>query len=498
MKLKNSFRMQFAFVFVALMASCILISILVSNLLLKAYSRGRQMNYLESSFEEINDTLGGLKVILPSEMKLELDRISSNNNYAICLFDEEGNIAVYSSEGQDERLVESLASYIVNGTDETAKSCEIVKEEKKYTIYKADDDYINTTSFDLVGKLDNNIYCLIKVNYAGIERASRVANNFYAYVGIAIIFVEALLIIVFLGKFTKPIENMNEVAKKMTELDFEAKAEVNSDNEIGQLAKSLNTLSETLEEKILELKTANIELQSDLKKREEIDEMRRDFLGNVSHELKTPIAIIQGYAEGLKLNVNDDPESRDFYCDVIMDEAAKMNTMVKKLLSLNKLEYGRDQLEITRFNITEMIKGVLSASEILSGDKKVEVLFDDSKVHYVYADEYMAEEVITNYISNAYHYVSGANRIEIKFSEGEEGLRVSVFNTGSHISDDDIDKIWDKFYKADKARSRQYGGSGIGLSIVKAIASLHHKQCGVMNRDDGVEFWVEFDDKGTE
>ena len=495
MRLKNSFRTQFALVFVALMASCILISILVSNLLLKTFYRGRQMSYLKSSFETINEHLGGLKVILPSEMKLELDRISSNNNYSICLFDEEGNIAVYNTEGEDERMVESLASYIVAGKDETAESCEIVKEEEDYSMYQSEDAYINGTSYDLVGKLDNNIYCLIRVYSAGIERASKVANNFYAYVGIAIILVEALLIIVFLGRFTKPIENMNEVAKRMTEFDFEAKAEVNSSNEIGQLAESLNTLSETLEEKIIELKTANSELQVDLKKREEIDEMRRDFLGNVSHELKTPIAIIQGYAEGLKLNVNEDPESRDFYCDVIMDEAAKMNTMVKKLLSLNKLEYGKDQLEITRFDIVEMIKGVLTASEVLAGDNKVQVVFDEEGPCYVYADEYMAEEVITNYVSNAYHYVSGENRIEIKLHHVEQGLRITVYNSGSSIAEEDLDKIWDKFYKADKARSRQYGGSGIGLSIVKAIMELHHKECGVRNTDGGVEFWVEFDEK---
>ena len=485
--------MQFALVFVALMASCILISILVSNLLLKTYYRNRQMGNLEEIFDRIDDRLGSRTFISEGTIKEELDRMSANYNFDICLLDAMGKLAVYSSDGNNKKLVDSLSSYIFTGEDSNAKNSDLVKEENGVRIFRTEDEYYDTVNYDLVGKLNNGIYCLVRMNYASVERAAKVANNFYAYVGIFIILIEAIVIIIFLRRFTKPILVMNEVAKKMADLDFEAKAEVNSANEIGQLAKSLNILSESLERNILDLKKANSELQVDLEKREKLDEMRRDFLGNVSHELKTPIAIIQGYAEGLKEGVNDDPESRDFYCDVIMDEAVKMNTLVKKILSLNKLEYGEDQLEISRFDITKMISGVLAASEVLAEDREIKVEFDSSLAHFVYADEYMTEEVITNYISNAYHYVAGENIIKVSLKETGNALRFAVYNSGSHIDDENIPKVWEKFFKVDKARTREYGGSGIGLSIVKAIMELHHRDCGVRNIDDGVEFWADFD-----
>lgn len=536
MKLKNSFRMQFAFVFVALMASCILISILASNLLLKSYYSTGQIKKLESVFETINKELGSQKVLTESGIKQELDRISANNNFAICLFDRFGNYAKYTSEGNDSRLVNTLISYILDGTDMTASSCRKIESNSDYSIYESTDAYLDATNYDLVGELDNNIICLVRVNYAGIEQSARLANNFYARAGLVIIIVEAFLIVIILRRFTTPILKMNDVAKRMADLDFEAKAEVTSSNEIGQLAESLNTLSSSLEEKILELKSANSKLQVDLEKREKIDEMRKDFLGNVSHELKTPIAIIQGYAEGLREGISDDPESREFYCDVIIDEAAKMSNMVKKLLSLNKLEYGEDQLEFSRFDVVELIKGVLAASEVLAGNKKVNVIFDEPGPHYVYADEYMIEETVTNFVSNAYHYVAeisldeilekdyyadykGArayfekmkaeketssesdsiieekvNVIIVSFSKLEKGLRVSVYNSGSSIPEDSLDRVWEKFYKVDKARTREYGGSGIGLSIVKAIMELHGRQCGVRNVYGGVEFFMELDD----
>ena len=485
--------MQFAFVFVALMASCILISILVSNLLLKNYYRNRQIGNLEEIFDRIDDRLGNRTFISEGTIREELDRMSANYNFDICLFDYKGKYAVYSSDGNNKKLVDSMSSYIFKGEDSTAKNSELVKEENGVKIFRTENEYYDTVNYDLVGVLTNGIYCLVRMNYASVERAAKVANNFYAYVGIFIILIEAILIILILRRFTKPILDMNEVAKKMAGLDFEAKAEVRSSNEIGQLAKSLNILSESLEQNILELKKANSELQVDLEKREKLDDMRRDFLGNVSHELKTPIAIIQGYAEGLKEGVNDDPESRDFYCDVIMDEASKMNTLVKKILSLNKLEYGEDQLSISRFDIVNMISGVLSASEVLAEGREINVIFDAAAPHYVYADEYMTEEVITNYISNAYHYVAEKNEIRVGLAENGGILRFSVYNSGSHIPEEDIGKVWDKFYKVDKARTREYGGSGIGLSIVKAIMELHHRECGVRNTDDGVEFWADFD-----
>ena len=191
--------------------------------------------------------------------------------------------------------------------------------------------------------------------------------------------------------------------------------------------------------------------------------------------------------------VNDDPESREFYCEVIMDEADKMNRMVKKLLTLNQLEFGTNAITLERFDLTELIEGVLNASGILLEQQGILLTFSEKEPVYVWGDEFMVEEVFCNYLSNAIHYASGEKQIHVFYEKKESCVRVSVFNTGEQIPETDLDKIWTKFYKVDKARTREYGGNGIGLSIVKATMEVLHRECGVRNRENGVEFWFELD-----
>ena len=220
-------------------------------------------------------------------------------------------------------------------------------------------------------------------------------------------------------------------------------------------------------------------------------DQQRQFVADASHELKTPIALIQGYAEGLKECINDDAESRDFYCEVIMDEAAKMNNMVRKLLTLNHLESGKDAIVFERFDLTKLIHSVVNSAELLADQKGAKILFNETESHYVWADEFKTEEVVTNFVSNAINHVDFDKVIEIKMKKENGKVHTSVFNTGVPIPEADIDKIWIKFYKVDKARTREYGGSGIGLSIVKAIMDSMHQKFGVKNYDNGVEFWFE-------
>ena len=268
-----------------------------------------------------------------------------------------------------------------------------------------------------------------------------------------------------------------------------------AEDEIGILGNSMNALSDKLKETIGELKSANNELLRDIEEKIQIDEMRQEFIANVSHELKTPIALIQGYAEGLIEGMGDEKESRDYYCEVIMDEANKMNKMVRQLLTLNALESGNDQAAMERFDLAELIRGVLDATRILIDQKEAVIEFSCSHPVYVWADEFKIEEVVTNYVSNALNHLAGENRIRITIEEREDRVRAAVRNTGKPIPEEDLPNIWTKFYKVDKARTRAYGGSGIGLSIVKAVMDSHHQECGVRNVEDGVEFWFELDSK---
>ena len=295
------------------------------------------------------------------------------------------------------------------------------------------------------------------------------------------------------GRITKPIKKLNSISEQMVHLNFEAKYQGDEKNEIGTLGANINKLSSSLERSISGLKTANNELQKDIEKKEQIDQMRREFLANVSHELKTPIALIQGYAEGLVESVNEDSESRSFYCEVIMDEAAKMNLMVQKLLTLNQLEFGNDVVSMERFDIAALIRNVVQSAEILIRQNGIRVQMEDYGPVWVWGDEFKVEEVFTNYFSNAVNHCSGDKNIVVTLESKDELVRVNVFNTGELVPEEALPHLWEKFYKVDKARTREYGGSGVGLSIVKAIMESMNRQYGVENRQDGVLFWFELE-----
>ena len=318
------------------------------------------------------------------------------------------------------------------------------------------------------------------------------------YVGIVVVITGIFIMFFISNQYTKPILRLARHAQDMQRLNFSTRYQDVRDDEIGVLGNSMNALSDKLEETISELKTANNELQLDLQRRSEQEQMRQEFLANVSHELKTPIALIQGYAEGLQENINDDPESREFYCEVIIDEADKMNKMVKKLLSLNQLEFGNGQVHLEHFDLNTVIQSVINATDILFRQNEVALSYQKSEEPLmVWADEYMIEEVVTNYVSNALNHVKYDKKIEIKTTQEGDTVRVSVFNTGDPIPEKEIEKIWTKFYKVDKARTREYGGNGIGLSIVKAVMEAHNQKFGVKNYDNGVEFWFELDMKSV-
>lgn len=504
--MKKSLTRQIMVIMICLVVGTILACFVVNTTFLSKYYTYQKRNLLMESFDTLqyaseNGTL------YTSDFNDDFESMFSSQNVSIIIIQPDGHIvrtSVYNPEIIQQQLNDIRFSAGINQLTllYSSESYDLIKVQEK--------EMGNSDYLVLLGVLSDGNSIMIRADMESIRENAGIANRFLLYVGACALIISVLLSVFISRRITKPILQLTDISKKMVELDFDAKyvspqkksffgkklqpvdknIPLAEQNELDQLGAHINQLSSTLEKTISELKSANNELMKDIEKKEQIDEMRKDFLSNVSHELKTPLALIQGYAEGLSECINDDQESREYYCEVIIDEADKMNKMVKKLLTLNQLEFGNDHIAMERFDITELIEGIVNASSILLKQKEITVEMDLPK-EYVWADEFKVEEVITNYLTNAINHADFEKKIRIFYEKKETCLRVSVFNTGKPIPQEDLENIWVKFYKVDKARTREYGGSGIGLSIVKAIMDSFHQKCGVINHEDGVEFWFE-------
>ena len=435
--------------------------------------------------------------ISSDEFDAEISRICERYNIEMLVLDGDSK-TIKASTSNAELLARVLWENMISPNNGfVLNNITILDVGENYTLQKDVDRSTKREYLEMWGVVGNGHLVLVRSTMESIKDNVIISNTFMSYVGIIAIVVGSMIILYISKKITDPIKKLYFISDDMKKLNFEAKYESNGvyHSEIDALGSNMNELSEILESTIKELKTANLSLKSDIAKKEEIDEMRKEFLSNVSHELKTPIALIQGYAEGLKEGVSDDEESRNFYCEVIMDEANKMNIMVKKLLTLNQLEFGTEAANMERFDIVDMISNYIKSAELLARQKEATIKFDHYDPIFVWGDEFKIEEVLMNYYSNALNHIDGERIIEIKLTQMDNHVRVSVFNTGTPIPQESIGHIWEKFYKVDKARTREYGGSGVGLSIVKAIMESMHQAYGVINYDNGVEFYFELETK---
>ncbi len=511
--MKHSLQARLVILFAAAIIVSVFLIWCINFFYLPSYYEQSKMNHMKDVYQSVDELCREVKwgTITEDEyieLASQLDGFSSDNGMNIYVFSVYYFLLEFKypklTEWQIGEAKEQLGFYIAAETGETIldENYRLLHEGEYYKIYRVFNERDGSSYIELISKINDATWIYMRSNYQNIQESADISNRMLTYVGAFVMLLGVIVMFFVSRRYTRPIMRLVNHSKKMSELDFNARYSEDREDEIGILGQSMNVLSEKLEATISELKTANNELKLDIERKREQEEMRNEFLANVSHELKTPLSLIRGYAEGLHDNINEDERSREMYSEVIIDETEKMNTMVKKLLSLNQLEFGNDQVHMERFDIREMLESKLRANEILAKQTGTVLLFscEEKEPIYVWADEYMIDEVVTNYISNALHHADILKRaeknekvIEVKLIIIDEKVRVSVFNTGESIPDEDIPKIWDKFYKVDKARTREYGGNGIGLSIVKAVMEAHNQGYGVFNYDNGVEFWFELD-----
>ena len=468
----------------------ILFLIIVNNVVFGQFFLFSKTRALKSVYATVNSYYNSSVDI---DIESELEKIAVQNNFDILIKNNQ-NVSIYTSN-KDFFSTLGQMNAMSNGLYDNAG--EIIEQNEDMTIRRIKDTKNGITYILLSGMLDNGYLLYVRIPITSIQESVKISNNFlYLMAGFAIL-IAAVIVSFVSRKFADPISELNAIAKKMANLDFSHKYRItDADDEINNLGKSINAMSDKLEKTIKQLRDTNIELEKDIEEKSKIDEMRKSFISDVSHELKTPIALIQGYSEGLLENVNTDEESRRFYAEVILDETNKMDKLVKQLLELMKLEYGKREFEDTKFNIVEVEKEVVRKSKVMLEEKQVEVQIKSSDEIMVLADDFYIEQVITNYLTNAIKHVEeiqGLKEISIEnvVDVEKNKVRVKVFNTGKNIKEEDITRIWNRFYKVDESRNRQDGGTGIGLSFVRAIMNNYGNQYGVMNKENGVEFYFE-------
>lgn len=321
-----------------------------------------------------------------------------------------------------------------------------------------------------------------------VNEAVGVIERLYLYFCVGAVLFTVILAFIYSNMIAKPLVKINKVATKMAHLDFSEECEIQSEDEIGNVAASLNFLSQNLQNSLTSLRDANAKLEKDIEKERTLEKTRREFVAAVSHELKTPISLIDGYAEGLKDDIFEG-EEKEYYLDIIIDEARKMGSLVSDMLDLSYLESGLFKLSRESFNISELIRFTLKKYENPIEEKRVKLDVCLTEETMVFADWNRLEQVLTNFITNALRHVEDEGTVSVRMLNHEHSTVVEIENTGSHISEEDLSKVWDRFYKVDKSRTRKLGGTGIGLSIVKNILVLHGYAFGVENTEDGVKFY---------
>lgn len=431
------------------------------------------------------------------EIEHNLKVLSINSNSDI-LIKNNDNKYIYVTGGALKRT-ETDGDFETNFKMST-ENMDVLYKEKNYEVKSVREKSTTITYIIADYKMQNGYELLIRSPITGLKESARISNNLLLTIGIAAILISGVVSSFVSRRFTKPIIELNDIANSMCNLNFSKKYFVNDedDDEINALGKSINTMSDKLESTIKQLEANNSELEKDVERKSKIDEMRKQFISDVSHELKTPIALIQGYAEGLVENVNTDDESRKFYAEVILDEANKMDVLVKQLLELMKLEYGKRDFNNQSFDIISLIKEVIRKTQVMIDENKITVNFNCERKVEVYADSFYIEQVVTNYITNAIKYskeINNERKIVINVVENEKNkkVRVNIFNTGDNMSESDLQRIWGRFYKTDSSRNRQNGGTGIGLAIVKAVMNNYKNEYGAINKENGIEFFFELD-----
>ncbi|TKI79883.1 sensor histidine kinase [Bacillus mycoides] len=312
-----------------------------------------------------------------------------------------------------------------------------------------------------------------------VDEAVQMVQDYYIYI------IAFVVVLIFLASFyyskqiAKPLLKINDTTKKIAHLDFTEKIPITSKDEIGDLSKNINTLSNKLHSHIGQL-------EQDIEKERKLESTRKEFIAGVSHELKTPLSIMKSCISILKDGVAE--HKKDYYFQAMEKEVDKMDILILDMLELAKFESGTYNMKMDSFYIDGMIEEICEqlSSEIEKKELSVHKHICPAEV---VGNQNRIEQVIVNFITNAIRYTPEKEDVIISTIDETNHIKVCIENKGAHIEEEQLDKIWDRFYRVDAARKRSQGGTGLGLAISKNILELHNAEYGVKNTEDGVLFY---------
>ncbi|OXM16352.1 sensor histidine kinase [Paenibacillus herberti] len=330
-------------------------------------------------------------------------------------------------------------------------------------------------------------YVFAMTSLQPVNEAAGVMRNYYIYIALGALLFVALVSFYYARRIARPLLRVNEVTQRMASLDFSTRISVNTEDEIGQLSQNINGLSNMLHDHINRL-------EQDIEQERRLELTRKAFIADVSHELKTPLSIM----ESCLYIIQDKPDSpkRDHYFSAMKDEVQKMNLLVGDMLELAKYESGTYKMEMSSFRIDALLERVCDKLALDLSGKQL-LLHTHFIPLEVVANAQRIEQVIVNLLTNAIRYTPEGENIFIRMIEEPETVVITVENYGAHIPEDQMNKIWDRFYRIDESRQRSTGGTGLGLAICRQILKLHHAQFGAVNTENGVRFYFELS-KGQE
>lgn len=330
----------------------------------------------------------------------------------------------------------------------------------------------------LISALDPQLALVVYRPVSMIDRSVAQANRFVGAVGFFLLALGGLVIYWLAGRSVRPILQLQEQTENIAKLDFSGRFESRGADEIAQLGKNINAISDKLSQTIGTL-------ESDVEKLTEVDKVRKQFIASVSHEFKSPLGIIKGYTEALKYQLVA-PEAAEKYYDTIIGETDRMDQLVQDLILLMRHELQQHTPQLEAIALCDVLSQILERHRAIQPERSFKLYCEPVMV---FASPAELTRVMDNFLQNAYRYGEINSAIDLRVEYNAEQAVISIQNRGPRIAEDQRQAIWQSFYKTDPARSAKTEGTGLGLAINKALIEAMGGQVGFDNTADGVRFY---------